>query len=308
MGRFASDTGGSDFQQAPAGSHVARCIRLIDLGTQTSEYQGQVNHKSQVLVSWELCHELYDYEDENKQRVQKPFLVSAFYTNSLGEKANLRKDLISWRGRDFTKEELEKFDLQTILGAPCIVSVVLNDKGKAKVEGVLKLTKGTEAPNCVNKPYAFWLDEFNKDVFDNLSKGIKEIIEKSPEYQEIAKGKTKELADSFTKDNFEQKGQFDNFEDDIPFQMGRFSKFDNHIDYKTHPASPAAIKRDAFEAMDDEEKKFLMELSMTLSRIASEDIERAREYLDKQILDIEEYNALWWIVDSKLRALLKGKP
>jgi hypothetical protein len=212
MGRFASDSGSGDFQQAPAGSHVARCIRLIDLGTQTNEYQGQVNHKSQVLVSWELCHELYEYEDENKQRVSKPFLVSAFYTNSLGEKANLRKDLISWRGRDFSKDELEKFDLQSILGAPCIVSVVLNEKGKAKVEGVLKLTKGTEAPAAVNKPYAFWLDEFDKNVFDALSDGIKAIIEKSPEYQELTKAKTKELTDTLPASH-----SFSNFDDDIPF-------------------------------------------------------------------------------------------
>lgn len=212
MGRYATDTGGGDFKQAPAGSHVARCIRLIDLGTQTSEYQGQVNHKSQVLISWELCHELYEYEDENKQKVQKPFLVSAFYTNSLSEKANLRRDLISWRGRDFTKEELEKFDLQSILGAPCIVSVVINDKGKAKVEGVLKLTKGTEAPDCVNKPYAFWLDEFERGKFDELSDGIKAIIEKSPEYQSMVKATTQELVNTLPPSH-----AFSDFDDSIPF-------------------------------------------------------------------------------------------
>ncbi|MFA6213520.1 MAG: hypothetical protein WC714_29050 [Candidatus Obscuribacterales bacterium] len=207
MGRHATDTGGGDFQQAPAGSHIARCIRIVDLGTQKNEYQGVVNHKSQVLVSWELCHEMMDIDGQ-----QKPFIVSKFYTNSLNEKANLRHDLINWRGREFSPEELNKFDLQSILGAPCILSVVHNEKGKAKVEGVLKLTKGTVAPEAQNKPYAFWLDEFERNVFDALSDGIKAIIEKSPEYQAMMKATTKELTDTLPPAH-----SFSNFEDDIPF-------------------------------------------------------------------------------------------
>lgn len=212
MGRFASDAGGGDFQQAPAGSHVARCIRIVDLGTQTSEYQGVVNHKSQVLVSWELCHELYEYEDENKQMVSKPFMVSKFYTNSLKDTANLYKDLVNWRGREFTTDELKKFDLQSILNAPCILSVVHNEKGKAKVESVIKLTKGTDAPAAVNKPYSFWLDEFERSKFDGLSDGIKAIIEKSPEYQAMVKATTQTLTETLPPAH-----AFSNFDDDIPF-------------------------------------------------------------------------------------------
>lgn len=213
MGRFASDSGGGDFQQAPAGSHVARCIRIVDLGTQRSEYQGVVSHKNQVLISWELPYELYDYEDENGQKISKPFLVSKFYTNSLKDTANLYKDLVNWRGREFTADELKKFDLQSILNAPCILSVVHNDKGKAKVESVIRMTKGMEAPVAVNKPYVFWLDEFDKQVFDGLSDGIKGIIEKSPEYAALMKPKSaiQELVDM---PNDIPPNPFD---DDIPF-------------------------------------------------------------------------------------------
>ena len=32
MGRYAKEESGSSFQQAPAGTHVARCIRIIDIG------------------------------------------------------------------------------------------------------------------------------------------------------------------------------------------------------------------------------------------------------------------------------------
>lgn len=202
MGRFSTDAGNGDFVQAPAGSHVARCIRIVDLGTQTSEYQGKETHKSQVLISWELCHEMMEIEGE-----QKPFIVSKFFTNSLNENANLRAALMSWRGRDFTEDELKKFDLQSILGAPCILSVVHSEKGKAKVEGVLKLTKGTEAPAPQNTPYAFWLDEFSQNVFDGISDGIKSIIKKSPEYQALLHPNL----------DSEPTGTVDPFDDDLAF-------------------------------------------------------------------------------------------
>jgi hypothetical protein len=205
MGRYASDTGSGDFQQAPAGSHLARCIKITDLGTQAGEYKGVPNHKSQILISWELPSELM--EDD------KPFIVSGFYTNSLAEKANLRHHLVSWRGREFTLEELGRFDLNTILNAPCMLSVIHNDKNKAKVDAVMKLPKGMECPPAVNATFAFWLDEFSQAEFDKLGKGIKEIIAKSPEYQAAVSGKVAPEPLSGNAPKFDDSG----FEDDIPF-------------------------------------------------------------------------------------------
>lgn len=205
MGRYAQDTGGGDFQHAPVGTHVARCIRLIDLGTQQGEWQGKPTHKNQVMVMWELCNEMMEVDGQ-----QKPFIVSKFYTNSLGEKANLRKDLTVWRGREFSDDELSRFDLQSILNAPCMVSIVEKGNGKegVKVAGVMKLPKGQDAPAAQNKTFAFWLDEFDAAVFETLSDGIKKIIQKSPEYQEAIGTK---------QPRSQPKGHFDDLEDDIPF-------------------------------------------------------------------------------------------
>lgn len=187
MGRYSSDSGGGDFQQAPIGNHVARCVRLIDLGTQHGEYQGQPNVRNQVLVTWELCDEKMDDG--------KPFIVSHFYTNSLNEKATLRAHLEAWRGRAFTQEELRKFDLASILGAPVMVNVIHNDKGKARVSAVAKLPKGLKAAEPVNKPYAFWIDEWDQAAFDALPKGIKAIIEQSDELKARGNGKFADMED-----------------------------------------------------------------------------------------------------------------
>jgi hypothetical protein len=180
MGRYASDTGGGDFKQAPVGNHIARCVGLIDLGTQRGEYQGEPTVRKQVLVQWELPNETTEIGGE-----QKPFLVSKFYTNSLSEKANLRKDLESWRSVPFSQEELRKFDLQNILGKPCMVNVIHNEKGKAKVTGVAALAKGVTCPPAVNATTAFWLDEYDDAKFMALSDGIKDIIKKSDEHKEL---------------------------------------------------------------------------------------------------------------------------
>lgn len=202
MGRYATDTGNGDFQEAPAGTHISRCIRMIDLGTQTGEYQGKQTVRNQLLVSWELCNEMMDTSEGGK-----PFIVSKFYTNSLNEKAALRKDLITWRGRDFTEAEMAKFDLQSILGAQCMLSVVHNEKGRAKVSAVMKMPKGQEAPAPYNTPFAFWLDEFDQATFDGLSDGIKSIIQKSPEFQDLGKKRSQPS----------QAGNVEEMTDDIPF-------------------------------------------------------------------------------------------
>lgn len=181
MGRFSSDSGGGSFTPAPVGTHVARCIKLIDLGTQHGEYMGQPTRRNQVLVIWELPDETIEFEGE-----QKPITTSRFYTNSLGEKANLRRDLESWRGKAFTESELDKFDLEAILGAPCLLTIVGGENGKTKVATVSGLPKGMQCPPQVNKSFTFWLDEsFSEEKFVELSDGIKKIVEKSEEFHDI---------------------------------------------------------------------------------------------------------------------------
>lgn len=195
MGRYASDTG-ETFEQAPTGNHVARCIALIDLGTQHGEYQGRPTIRNQVLVRWELSNELMSDG--------KPFTISRFYTNSLNEKANLRQDLESWRGRAFSPEELARFDLETVLGKPCMLNVTQSEKGKSVVSSIATMPKGTSAPDCINAPFAFWIDEWDEKQWEGLPEGLKKIIAASDEYK--ARGKAKQPSTKMTE-----------VEEDIPF-------------------------------------------------------------------------------------------
>lgn len=184
MGRYSSDSGSATFTPAPPGTHVARCIRLIDLGTQHSEYKGKPTRRNQLLITWELPNETVETE-----KGIIPLTASRFYTNSLGEKANLRQDLETWRGRGFTEAELQKFDLESVLGAPCMLTVVSGENGKTKVAGVTGLPKNIECPKQVNELFSFWLDEeFDHNKFQLISEGIQNIIKKSEEWGEIQNG------------------------------------------------------------------------------------------------------------------------
>jgi len=204
MGRFASDSGGgTDFKQAPAGTHVARCYSIVDIGTQKGEYLGEPTSRNQIIVRWEL-----PFETEEFEGVQKPLIVSRFYTNSLGEKANLRKDLENWRSKPFTESELKAFDLNSIIGAPCVVSVIHNEKGKAKVTGVGAIPKGTSCPPQFNNKVEFWIDEYNEAVFQSLPKGFQELIVKSDEFKKMLSPGAKHDV---------QTGHEEGPDDDFPF-------------------------------------------------------------------------------------------
>ena len=172
--------GGGDFEQCPAGSFAARCYQIIDLGHQTFEWKGEAKVAPKVRITWELNEMMQD---------GRPFSISKEYTASIGDKANLRKDLEAWRGRPFSAEELRNFSLENVLGAPCLLGVVHKpskdgSKTYANVGSVMALPKGMSAPELVNPAVKFDIGEFNKAIFDSLSSYVQKKILMSKELEE----------------------------------------------------------------------------------------------------------------------------
>lgn len=186
MVNYLPEPTGGDFRPAPMGAHRAVCYRLIDLGTQKKEYQGQTSYPRQVMISWELSDEFM--EDG------KPFVLSKFYTWSMSEKANLRKDLEAWRGRPFEQVDFGpngRFKPINLIGAPCLLNVVHDTKAngdvKAKIASIMPMTKGMQKPSPVNETLFFSLDDYKPALMEALSDGVKQIIMRSPEYSEAVK-------------------------------------------------------------------------------------------------------------------------
>jgi hypothetical protein len=176
----AGNGGGGDFEQCPAGSFAARCYQIIDLGHQTFEWKGEAKVAPKVRITWELNEMMQD---------GRPFSISKEYTASIGDKANLRKDLEAWRGRPFSAEELRNFSLENVLGAPCLLGVVHKpskdgSKVYANVGSVMALPKGMAAPELVNPAVKFDIGTFDQKVFDSLSSYVQKKILMSKELEE----------------------------------------------------------------------------------------------------------------------------
>ena len=176
----AGSGGNTEFEQCPAGSFAARCYQIIDLGHQTIEWQGTAKVVPKVRITWELNEAMAD---------GRPFSISKEYTASIGDKANLRKDLEAWRGRAFTADELKNFSLENVLGAPCLLGVVHRpskdgSKVYANVGSVMALPKGMSAPELVNPAVKFDIATFDNKVFDSLSNYVQKKIMMSKELEE----------------------------------------------------------------------------------------------------------------------------
>jgi hypothetical protein len=200
--------GGGDYKPAPAGAHVARCFRIVDLGTQETTFKGETKHQHQILVTWELPTNLMTEGESNG----KPYTVNQRFTASLSEKATLRKVLESWRGRKFTPAELAGFDLANILGKPCLLNVVHTDKGErvyANIASVMQVPGGMVVPPQANPSLFFSLSAFDAAALESLPDALKEKIKTAPEYQAAVRGEHNQVkADD---------GSIDTLDDDIPF-------------------------------------------------------------------------------------------
>ena len=130
-------------------------------------YEGKVQHK--VVVAWELDQRIENPESEYNG---KRFVQSKRYTMSLHEKSSLRKDLESWRGRAFTAEELQGFDLEKLIGACCLMSIVHAEKdGKtyANLSAIMALPKGTEKLAVETPPDApEWVRKLQSNKIPNI--------------------------------------------------------------------------------------------------------------------------------------------
>lgn len=137
MPTYASNQSDVEFEKAPCGMQQAVLAHVFDIGHQESIYQGKKIIAHKCIFVWELMEKFTEGNFAGK-----PFLISKYYTQSLGEKANLRKDLESWRGQPFTEEELKQFDLEKLIGVNCYLNIGPTESGKRKILAITPLSKG----------------------------------------------------------------------------------------------------------------------------------------------------------------------
>lgn len=204
----------SGFVPVPAGMHLARCYRIVDLGTQRSEYKGEIKHLPKVMLQFEVHGE----DDQGNPLVTakgEPMTISKNYTASLSEKATLRVDLKNWRGRDFTPEELKGFELKNVLGIFAMISVTKapgkDGKEYTNIGAVMPVPaniKKAGLPAGHNPTAIFSIDDPDMELFETFSDGLKNKIKSSPEWQEREGG---------VQEGIPTMGGINKLDDDIPF-------------------------------------------------------------------------------------------
>lgn len=170
-----TDAGGN-FKKVPAGNHLAVCTQLIDLGTSDQTYLGVTKHLPKIMVIWEI-------PDEND--LNEPYLVNKEYTKTICEKANLRKDLESWRGKPFDEIELKGFELKNLLNKCCLLNIIYKPNSSyPTITTVASLPKGTEQikPQTEILFLSFEDLPYQMNVYEKLPQFIKNKIIKSDEW------------------------------------------------------------------------------------------------------------------------------
>jgi len=138
MSLIVKDSGAGDYTPCPEGVCQAVLGDVQDLGEMPNTFTGKMVRKVRLVWITEHDHPKWGRKHE----------VSMSYTQSLHEKAGLRKLLEAWRGKKFTADELRGFDLEKLIGINCQIQVmhkIANDgRTWANVVSIMPLGKSME--------------------------------------------------------------------------------------------------------------------------------------------------------------------
>lgn len=174
---YSTGGGSGDFKNVPAGTYVAVCNLLADLGLQPGS-ELYPKPKCKVAIRFEVPDERIDYEVDGQKR-EGPMTLTKTFTASMNAKSSLRRFLEAWRGCAFTDAEAEAFDIHTLLGVPAMLTVVeyRNKKGEMRtaIGGASRLMKGMRAPKAEN-PLLYYMPGDDVSQLTKLPKWIQDAI------------------------------------------------------------------------------------------------------------------------------------
>lgn len=185
MAIIATNTGGTTFEPIPTGNYPARCYSMIHIGTVEENIMGTLKRLNKVRITWELPTELKVFKEENGEQ---PCVISKEFTLSMHEKATLRGFLKNWRGKDFTDEEAKAFDIEKLIGAPCMLNITHKTKKDnsgvyAEIGSISTMPKGFPCPEQINPTFVWTYDTFDVDKFNSLPEYLKNKMVHSDEYK-----------------------------------------------------------------------------------------------------------------------------
>lgn len=199
---------GGNYEPAPEGTHRAVCTGAAILGSFEDEFQGQKKTLRKIRLFFELSDEVKVF-DESKG--PEPLHVSKEFTLSWHEKSKLLPFINTWRGKAFTPDELARFNIASVIGAPCALTIqheVGKTSGKkyAEIKSATPLMKGTPRPEPAGELFFYAVDRHDEAVFATLPEFVQNKIKQSLDWQKMEQGADPINQTTFTEDD-----------DDMPF-------------------------------------------------------------------------------------------
>lgn len=188
------------FTPHPEGQFVAQCVDAIDLGERVKDYTGRPKY---------LAHEcalVFRTGEVNEEG--KPIDVARELTVSMGEKANLRKLLESWRGKQYTAEEADAgVPVDKLVGQHALLTIEHKVSGKGRTYANIVAAVGV--PKQMRDKVPDYTQDYERDPY--WTKKKEEYAKMAAAFRGDTNGKRPKQAEDF--------GDLDDADgdDDLPF-------------------------------------------------------------------------------------------
>lgn len=175
-----------NFKLCPAGTFVARCFMVIDMGHHDESYQGRhIGLRPKVRFGFELPTKLDVFKENGPQ---EPYTLSIKFTNSLHEKGKLLPTLNQWRGKPLTDADIARFTIDKVLGKEAMITVVHKEKADksktAVISTITQLMEGVTCPPPIMTPILFTVDwKRDHEAFKTLPEWCQEEISACDEWK-----------------------------------------------------------------------------------------------------------------------------
>jgi len=165
--------------------YPARIVQIIDLGLQAQRpYKGtEKPPANEIIIGYELLDEFMK-DDKGEDLLDKPRWLSERIPMR-----NLKADKAKSTQRYLALDPKQDHDgdFIALVGTPCMVNIVHNESnGKvyANVDNIstMRPKEAAKAPELVNPPLVFDLDEPDMEAFERLPDWIQDIIKENLEY------------------------------------------------------------------------------------------------------------------------------
>lgn len=173
--------------QVAPGTHVATLYRIMNLGTRFQMFEGKTKEYPDKVIrlTFEFPDSLHKFEKDGEEK-ELPLVIDKELNLTMGPKSKLRPLVEGMIGVQLKDEEAYAFDLESLLGKSCLVTVAHKEsKGNmyANIISTAPLMKGMVPPKQVNPSQVFDINTCTKEEYEALPDFLKEKVNVSDEYK-----------------------------------------------------------------------------------------------------------------------------